>query len=71
MINDGALLSEIERTYSNTAGIVVHKNDKLIYEHYFNGHKQNDTIHVFSVTKSITSILIGMAIDKGCIKSVN
>ena len=30
-----------------------------------------DNVHIASVTKSIISILIGIAIDKGLIKSVN
>ena len=70
-MNDTELIREIETEYNNTAGLVVQKNAKLIYEKYFNGYKETDTIHTFSVTKSITSILIGMAIDQGYIKSVD
>ncbi|GAA0741897.1 serine hydrolase [Clostridium oceanicum] len=61
----------IEKEYKNIAGIVALKDDKVIYENYFNGHKKEDTIHVASVTKSVLSALIGIAIDKGFIKSVN
>ena len=70
-MNDTELIREIETEYSNTAGLVVQKNGKLIYEKYFDGHKETDKINIFSVTKSITSILIGMAIDQGYIKSIN
>ena len=56
--------------YSNIAGIVVIKNDNLIYEKYFDGYSQDDILHIASVTKSIISILIGIAIDKGYIKNV-
>ncbi|MEA4973755.1 MAG: serine hydrolase [Candidatus Metalachnospira sp.] len=70
-MNDTELINEIENEYSNTAGLAVHKNGKLIYEKYFDGHKETDTIHLCSVTKSITSILIGMAIDQGFIKSAD
>lgn len=70
-MNDTELIHEIETAYNNTAGIVIQKNGTILYEKYFDGHKETDTIHVFSVTKSITSILIGMAIDQGYIKSVD
>ncbi|WP_025027789.1 serine hydrolase domain-containing protein [Caldalkalibacillus mannanilyticus] len=61
----------IEEQYPNTAGIVIMKNEKLVYEQYFNGLTKDDTIHIASVTKSIISTLIGIAIDQGYIKSVN
>jgi CubicO group peptidase (beta-lactamase class C family) len=71
MMNDTELLHAIETECQNTAGIVVQKNGNIIYEKYFDGHKETDTIHVFSVTKSITSLLIGIAIDQGYIRNVD
>lgn len=70
-MNDIELVREIETEYSNTAGLAVLKNGKLIYEKYFDKHKETDTIHICSVTKSIISILIGMAVDQGYIRSVD
>lgn len=70
-MNETELVREIEAKYDNTAGIAVQKNGKLVYEKYFGGHEKTDTIHIFSVTKSIVSILIGIAIDQGYIKSVD
>ncbi|MBD7913391.1 serine hydrolase domain-containing protein [Clostridium cibarium] len=61
----------INSSYKNIAGIVVLKNGKTVYENYFNGYTATNKLHVFSVTKSIISILIGIAIDKGYIKSIN
>lgn len=61
----------INNSYSNTAAIIVVKNGKTVYENYYNGYIATDTVHVFSVTKSLISILIGIAIDKGYIKSVD
>ena len=69
-VNDTKLIHEIETAYSNAAGIVIQKNGTILYEKYFQGHKDSDPIHVFSVTKSITSILIGMAMDQGYLQSV-
>lgn len=57
--------------YNNTTGIVVLKDGYKVYEQYFNGCNENSKIHIYSVTKSIISILIGIAIDKGYINSVN
>ncbi|WP_261830608.1 serine hydrolase domain-containing protein [Inconstantimicrobium mannanitabidum] len=61
----------INSSYNNTAGIIVLKNGKPVYEKYYNGYTATNNLHVFSVTKSIISILIGIALDKGYIKSIN
>lgn len=61
----------IKTEYDNIAGIVVLKNGEMVYEGYFEGCTSEDTIHVMSVTKSIISALIGIALDQGYIKSVN
>jgi CubicO group peptidase (beta-lactamase class C family) len=61
----------IKDSYNNIAGIVIVKNGKTLYENYFNDCTASSVIHVFSVTKSIISILIGIAIDKGYIGNVN
>lgn len=60
----------IKNEYSNIAGISIIKNESLIYEKYFNGYTQNDVLHISSVTKSIISVLIGIAVDKGYIKNI-
>ncbi|MBS7021399.1 MAG: serine hydrolase [Firmicutes bacterium] len=62
---------KIELDYSNTTGIVVLKNGESVYENYFNGCVRDSKVHVYSVSKSILSILIGIAIDKGLIKSLD
>jgi CubicO group peptidase (beta-lactamase class C family) len=61
----------INHDYRNITGIVVRKDGKIQYENYFNECTAASRIHVYSVTKSIISILIGIAIDKGYIKSVD
>ena len=57
--------------YSNTLGIVAYKNNKKVYEDYFNNATKDESVHTFSIAKSIVAILIGIAIDKGYIKSVH
>jgi CubicO group peptidase (beta-lactamase class C family) len=51
--------------------LLVFKNDKLIAEDYFNGGGPNIQSKVQSVTKSITSALVGIAIEEGCIAGVD
>ena len=65
------LENKINNDYKNIAGITILKDGKLEYENYFNGCNSSSTIHIYSVTKSIVSVLIGIAIDKGYIKSIN
>lgn len=56
---------------SGTLAFLVVKDDVIIAEHYLHGHSQSAISQVFSTSKSITSILIGAAIDDGLIKSMN
>lgn len=65
------LEQRINKNYRNITGIIVQKENMRIYEHYFNGYDENKPIHIFSVTKSIFCTLIGIAIDKGFIDSVD
>lgn len=65
------LENKIKGDYKNIAGVVVLKDGNTVYENYFNGCTSSSTIHVYSVTKSIISILVGIAIDKGYIKSID
>lgn len=56
---------------SNTTAFIVIKDDQILYENYFNGHNRESFSKVFSVTKSFTSALIGVAIDEGHIASID
>jgi CubicO group peptidase (beta-lactamase class C family) len=61
----------IHSSYSNIGGMIALKRGETVYEKYFSGSTASDTFHVFSVTKSIISILIGIAIDQGYIKTID
>jgi CubicO group peptidase (beta-lactamase class C family) len=65
------LESTIRSEYENINGVVVARNGLIVYEQYYNGYGPDDTHHVASVTKSILSALIGIAIDAGYIKHVD
>ncbi len=60
----------INSSYNNTTGIVVLKNGKVLYENYFKEYTADNAVHVASVTKSIISSLIGIAIENGYINSI-
>jgi CubicO group peptidase (beta-lactamase class C family) len=54
-----------------TVSFLVIKNDSVAYEEYWDGYGPDSYSNSFSVAKSITSILTGIAIDEGKIKSVD
>lgn len=55
----------------NICQIVAIKDNEIVYSDTWNNYKPTDNVHIASVTKSVMSILIGIAIDKGMIESVN
>ena len=64
------LEQKINSKYGNTTGIVILKDGIVSYEKYFKGCTANSRVHIFSVTKSVISILIGIALDKGYIENI-
>jgi CubicO group peptidase (beta-lactamase class C family) len=56
---------------TDTTSFIVIKDDAILYEGYFNGYDRDSIVTSFSVAKSFTSALIGIAIDEGYIKSVD
>lgn len=61
----------ITSEYGNINGVVIVKNGSIAYETYCNGYGPDDAHHVASVTKSILSALVGIAVDAGYIRSVD
>lgn len=57
--------------YKNLNGMIVIRANKMVFERYYNGYQKEDTFHIASVTKSILSALIGIAIEQGNIKSLD
>lgn len=69
-------------TYKNITSVVIVKDGKLVIEEYFPreevvGNERNRALkrvapqQLYSATKSVTSILIGIAIDRGLIRGVD
>lgn len=61
----------IKEKYKRIDGILILRNNKLVYENYFHGYTNEIPHNIYSAGKSLTSILIGIAIDKGFIKDIN
>jgi CubicO group peptidase (beta-lactamase class C family) len=84
---DQAVARIQDDTYSNVHSILIVKDGKLVFEEYFDGYVFDyngdeyrgaftefgvDTTHnLASVTKSVTSALVGIAIDQGLIEGVD
>ncbi|PQJ69676.1 serine hydrolase domain-containing protein [Polaribacter butkevichii] len=75
-IKDGDKKYDFKKTFeeilkeNETTSFIVIRNDSLILEKYFNDYSKATLVNSFSTSKSILSLLIGIAIDDGYIKSV-
>jgi CubicO group peptidase (beta-lactamase class C family) len=57
--------------FKKITSVVIARHGKLAYEGYFGGTDENTLMETRSATKSITSMLIGIAIDRGLLASVD
>lgn len=63
--------NQIKYKENKIHSVLLIKNDQLIIEEYFKGHSANEPHDLRSATKSIRSILMGIAIDKGFIENID
>jgi CubicO group peptidase (beta-lactamase class C family) len=59
----------IERT--QTSGLIIVRNDTILYEEYFRGNSDSTRTISWSVSKSIVSALLGIAVAEGSIEDLN
>jgi CubicO group peptidase (beta-lactamase class C family) len=57
--------------YPNLDAVIISQHKKIVFQSYYNAQKKDSLHDTRSAFKSLTAILIGIAIDKGFIKSVN
>ena len=57
------------KTNSFIYSFLVVKNDSLVVEYYVGSYQKDNDFEIFSASKSFTSALIGIAIDKGIVRS--
>ena len=68
-MNQEELYNLIKTEQPNICQIIAYKNGYRVYSGCWNDYKPDDAVHIMSATKSIIALLIGIAIDKGHIKS--
>ena len=57
--------------YGNIHSLLVYQNGELLAEEYFDGYDADSIHYQYSVTKSVASLLIGIAMDQGLITSLD
>ena len=72
---DPKILSQIDHdvkeTFPAVNGVLVVRNGYVVFENYYQGSDRNDYHHVFSVTKSVISALVGIALKEDRIESLD
>ena len=69
--SDRIISTDNRAFFKNVESLIVYSNGEIKFEKYYNGYKKDSLHHTQSQTKSIVSLLMGIAIDKGYIKSEN
>lgn len=69
-------LDALEASISNTqhkdfAGLVIIKDNKLVVEWYYNTFWRNQILDIRSAGKSITSLLLGVAMNEGLVQNLD
>ena len=59
----------IEKNQPNICQIVASMDNQIVYSDTWNDYKKDDCTHIMSATKSVMSLLIGIALDKRQIRS--
>lgn len=64
-------LREAMDYYDIPSAAIVIQNDTILFEHYSGGWDRDSQSCIFSVTKTVTSLLCGIALKDGYIKSLS
>lgn len=71
MINLSEFHSYVADNQTNICQVTVIQNGKTLINDVWNGYKIDDTVHTMSVTKSIVSVLVGIAVEQRLIGSID
>lgn len=66
-----AMLEDVKQKKLNLHSLLVIRGGYIVSETYFRSYDQNSQHEIYSCTKSFISTLVGIAIDKGYISSIN
>ncbi|MEL6721457.1 MAG: serine hydrolase, partial [Bacteroidota bacterium] len=64
-------LDEFLDESTKTTAFLVIKKDSILFEKYYRGYDQSKISNIFSASKSMTSMMVGFAIEDGKIKNVD
>lgn len=70
-MNGKELYEYVQEKQPNICQISVLQNGNEIYSAEWNGYQRTDCTHIMSATKSVVSLLVGIAIDQGMIGGVD
>lgn len=59
----------IDRTFTNA--LLILKDGKIVFERYYNNGGDRDHYIAYSMSKTITAMLVGIALDKRLIRSID
>ncbi len=59
------------KKFQGIDSILIVKDDALVFEEYFNSFDRSFTHDTHSVTKSVTSLLVGLAIEHGYLRDID
>jgi len=68
---DRIIVSDSRVFFKNVESLIVYSQGEIKFEKYYNGFSKDSLHQIQSQTKSIMALLMGIAIDKGYIKSEN
>jgi CubicO group peptidase (beta-lactamase class C family) len=66
---DRIITTDNRSFFKNVESVIVFSHGAIIFEKYYNGFIKDSLHQIQSQTKSVVSLLMGIAIDKGYIKS--
>jgi CubicO group peptidase (beta-lactamase class C family) len=62
---------DVKETFPDVKGVLVVRNGYMVFENYYQGYDRSDYHHVFSVTKSVISALVGIALKEDRIEKLD
>jgi CubicO group peptidase (beta-lactamase class C family) len=65
------MMEQIQSKQINLHSLIILRHGYIVAEAYFQPYEANNRVEIYSITKSIVSALVGIAIKQGSIDSVN
>jgi CubicO group peptidase (beta-lactamase class C family) len=65
------VMKQLPHEHKGVFALLVARDGKLVFERYYHDYPHNSGFEMYSITKSVTSALVGIAIRERRIKSVD